>query len=87
MGIASEMRRLTQDIASSHEDRTKRVGEIREEAKQVRGEVRDLIKGFQASRKELRTELKEASAAWQGLTAAKAKNKVRRTKKWESRQE
>ena len=78
MGIASEIRRLTQDIASSHDDRTKRVGEIREEAKQVRGEVRDLIKGFQASRKELRTELKEASAAWQGLTAAKAKSRKQR---------
>jgi hypothetical protein len=71
MGIASEIRRLTQDIASSHDDRTKRVGEIR-------GQVRDLIKGFQASRKELRTELKEASAAWQGLTAAKAKNRKQR---------
>jgi len=71
MGIASEIRRLTQDIASSHDDRTKRVGEIR-------GQVWDLIKGFQASRKELRTELKEASAAWQGLTAAKAENKKQR---------
>ncbi len=78
MGIASEVRRLTQDIASSRQDRTKRVGEIREEAKQIRGQVRDLIKGFQASRKELRTELKEASAAWQGLTAAKAKNRKQR---------
>jgi uncharacterized coiled-coil DUF342 family protein len=75
MGIASEMRRLTQDIASSRQDRTKRVGEIREEAKQVRGQVQDLIKGFQASRKELKAELKEASVAWQGLTAAKAKTK------------
>jgi len=37
-----------------------------------------LIKGFQASRKELRTELKEASAAWQGLTAAKAKSRKQR---------
>ena len=73
MGIASEMRRLTQDIASSHDDRTKRVGEIREEAKQVRGQVRDLIKGFQTSRKELKAELKEASVAWQGLRAAKGK--------------
>jgi uncharacterized coiled-coil DUF342 family protein len=73
MGIASEMRRLTQDIASSRQDRTKRVGEIREEAKQVRGQVRDLIKGFQASRQELKAELKEASVAWQGLRAAKGK--------------
>ena len=78
MGIASEMRRLTQDIASSRQDRTKRVGEIREEASQTREEAKGLIKGFQASRKELRTELKEASAAWQGLTAAKAENKKQR---------
>lgn len=71
MGIATEMKRLTEDIASSHQDRVKRVGEIREEAKQVRGKAQDLIKGFQASRKELKAELKEASAAWQELTAAK----------------
>ncbi len=74
MGIADEMRRLTQDIASSCQDRAERLGEIREEA-------HDLIKGFQASHKELKAELKEFSDAWQGLTAVKAKNKVRRTKK------
>ena len=73
MGIASDMRDLTQSIASSHEERTKRLGEIKEEAKRLTGDVRDLIKGFQASRKELKAELKEASAAWQGLTAAKAR--------------
>ena len=78
MGIASGMRRHTQDIATSHDDRTKRVGDIREEAKQVRGQVRDLLKGFQASRKELKAELKEASVAWQGLRAAKAKNRKQR---------
>ena len=75
MGIASSMRDLAQNIASSHEDRAKRLGEIKEEASQPREEARDLIKGFQASRKELKAELKEASAAWQGLTAAKAKTK------------
>jgi uncharacterized protein YukE len=68
MGIASEMRRLTQDIASSRQDRAKRLGEIR-------GEAQDLIDNFQVSRKELKAELKEFSAAWQGLTAAKAKTK------------
>jgi hypothetical protein len=73
MGIASEMRRLTEDIASSHQDRAKRLAEIKEEASQPRKEARDLIKGFQASHKELKAELKEASAAWQGLTAAKAR--------------
>ncbi len=80
MGIADEMRRLTQDIASSCQDRAERLGEIKEE-------VSDLIKGFQTSRKEVKAELKEFSDAWQGLTAVKAKNKVRRTKKWESQQE
>ena len=73
MGIASSMRDLTQSIASSRQDRAKRLGEIKEEASQPGEEARDLIKGFQASRKELKAELKEASAAWQGLTAAKAR--------------
>ena len=84
MGIALGMKELTRDIASSHEDRTKRLGEIKGETKQVRGEARDLIKTFQSSRKELRAELKEA---WQGLKPAKAKNKERRSKKWELQQE
>ena len=68
MGIANEMRRLTQDIASSYQDRAKRLGEIR-------GETKNLLKGFEASRKELKAELKEFSAAWQGSAAAKAKIK------------
>jgi len=75
MGIALSMRDLAQSIASSRQDRAKRLGEIKEEASQTREEARDLIKGFQASRKELKAELKEVSAAWQGLTAAKAKIK------------
>jgi hypothetical protein len=75
MGIASEMKELTRNIASSRRDRANKLGEIREEASQTREEARDLIKGFEASRKELKAELKEASAAWQGLTAAKAKTK------------
>jgi len=75
MGIASSMRDLAQSIASSRQDRAKRLGEIKEEASQTREETQDLIKGFEASRKELKAELKESSAAWQGLTAAKAKIK------------
>ena len=71
MGIDSAMKELVQDIASSRKDRAERVGEIKEEAKQVRGAAQDLIKSFQASRKELRTELKEASAAWQSRKSAK----------------
>jgi len=81
MGIAAEMKDLTRNIASSHEDRTKRLGEIKEEAKEVRGEVQELIENFQTSRKELKSELNEASAAWQELTSAKSKNKARRTEK------
>ena len=106
MGIASGMKELTRDIASSHEDRLKRLEEIQEGSKQVREAAQGLIKGFQASRKEvgaqqrkdlaqgkagkkseveqlradfrrnreeLRAELREASAAWQGLSSAKAK--------------
>lgn len=61
MGIASEMRRLTQDIASSRRDRVKRLHEVREEASQTREEAKGLIKGFQTSRREtgvrLRNEL------------------------------
>ena len=68
MGIASEMKELTRIIASSHEDRMRRVGEIREE-------TQSLIMGFEASRKELKAELKESSVAWQELASAKAKNK------------
>ncbi len=75
MGIASEMKELTRDITSSRRDRANKLGEIRGEASQTRVEARNLIKGFQTSRKELKAELKDASAAWQGLTAAKAKTK------------
>ena len=78
MGIASEMRSLTQNIASSRQDRAKSLREVREETSQTREEAKGLIKGFQASRKELKAELKEASVAWQGLTAAKAKNRKQR---------
>jgi SpoVK/Ycf46/Vps4 family AAA+-type ATPase len=75
MGIASEMKELTRDITSSRRDRANKLGEIRQETSQTREEARDLIKGFEASRKELKAELKEASVAWQGLTAAKSKTK------------
>jgi hypothetical protein len=75
MGIASEMKELTRNIASSRKDRMKRIDEIREEVKGTRIETQDMIHSFEASRKELKAELKEASAAWQGLTAVKAKTK------------
>ena len=80
MGIASGMKEMAQDIASSHRDRAKRLGEIKDGAKQVRGAAQDLIKTFQSSRKELRTELKKASAAWQELTFAKAKKSKKQGK-------
>jgi uncharacterized coiled-coil DUF342 family protein len=58
MGIATEMKELTKDIASSHEDRMKRIGEIREEANEVREEAQDLVSGFHTSRKRETAELR-----------------------------
>ena len=87
MGIASEMKELTRNIASSRRERANKLDEIRQETKQARGETKNLIENFQASREELKADLKEASVAWQELASAKAKNKGRRTKKWESQQE
>ena len=52
MGIASEMKELTRNIASSHEDRMRRLAEIREEVDEARGEARGLITGFEALRRE-----------------------------------
>jgi hypothetical protein len=61
MGIASEMKSLTQDIASSRHGRVKRLREIVEEVSQAREEGKNLIKGLQSSRREtgvrLRNEL------------------------------
>jgi len=87
MGITSEMKELTSNIASSRRERASKLDEIRQETKQARGETKNLIENFQASRKELKSELKEASVAWQELASAKAKNEGGRTKKWESQQE
>jgi uncharacterized protein YukE len=86
MGIAKGMQDLTQDIASSRQDRAKRIGEIKGETGQLKEGTKDLLHGFQASRKELNSELKEASAAWQGLSASKnkkTKSKEGGAKKWE----
>ena len=58
MGIATEMKELTKDIASSHEDRMRRIGEIREEANEVREEAQDLVSGFHTSRKHETAELR-----------------------------
>lgn len=59
MVIASGMKELTQDIASSHGNRMERVGNIKEEAKQVRTEAQDLIEGFQTSRQQAGVELRK----------------------------
>jgi len=58
MGIASEMKELTRNIASSHEDRMRRVGEIRGEANEVRGEAQSLVMGFEACRQETSRQLR-----------------------------
>jgi hypothetical protein len=51
MGIASGMTELAQDIASSHDDRAKRIGEIKDEVKVARREAQDLLGGFRTTRK------------------------------------
>jgi hypothetical protein len=58
MGIATEMKELTRNIASSHKDRMERLGEIREEANEARGEAQSLIMGFEALRQETNRQLR-----------------------------
>lgn len=58
MGIASGMKEMAQDIASSREERAGKLRETKEEAKQLRGGAQDLIKDFQASRKDTGTQLR-----------------------------
>jgi len=58
MGIAAGMKDIVQDIVSSHEDRVKRIGEIGEEAKEVRREAQSLIMGFEAYRQETSRQLR-----------------------------
>jgi hypothetical protein len=62
MGIATEMKELTHNIASSHKDRMTRLGEIREEANQVRGEAQDMMKSFEDSRQETSRQLRRELA-------------------------
>lgn len=59
MGIASGMKNLVQDIVFSREDRVKTLREIGAEAKQVREEAEDLVKGSRASRKEAGVQLRK----------------------------
>jgi uncharacterized protein YicC (UPF0701 family) len=59
MGIASEMKELTRNIATSHKDRRMRIDEIREEVNQARGEAQSLIMGFEAFRQETNQRLRK----------------------------
>jgi uncharacterized protein YicC (UPF0701 family) len=58
MGIALGMKELTQDIASSYDNRAKCVELIKEEAKQVIRESQILIEDFRLSRKETSAQLR-----------------------------
>lgn len=59
MGIASSMKELVENIASSHEERAKTVLSIKEEAKRIAGDARALIEGFQTARQETGAELRQ----------------------------
>jgi hypothetical protein len=59
MGIASGMKALTRDIASSHRERKKKVGEIEKDAGETRGEARQTIAGFARSRRETDRRLRQ----------------------------
>jgi len=58
MGIATEMKELTRNIASSHKGRMRRIGEIKEEVNETRGEARSLLADFEASRKETNRQMR-----------------------------
>jgi len=76
MGIAAGMKVITQDIVSSHEDRMKRIGEIREEVNQARGEAQSLMIDLEASHEEMSQELRKGLAqgeAERKQTSAKLK--------------
>jgi uncharacterized protein YicC (UPF0701 family) len=74
MGIGLAMKELAQDIASSHKDRAKRIGEIKQEAKQASTETQRLIGNFQSSRKQTGDQLREDLAQ----DAAQRKSDVKR---------
>jgi F0F1-type ATP synthase membrane subunit b/b' len=58
MTIDTEMKRLTQDIASSRSERVRRIEEIREEANDIKGDAQCLIMGFEAYRQETNRQLR-----------------------------
>jgi len=59
MGIASGMKNLTRDIASSHRERKKKISEIQKDANGARGEARQAIAGFTRSRREINRRLRQ----------------------------
>ncbi|MGA2670762.1 MAG: hypothetical protein ABSF21_05040 [Dehalococcoidia bacterium] len=77
MGIASEMKELTRDITSSHKDRVKRIGEIREEVKGARVEAQDMIHSFKDSRKETSRQLRRDLARDKTSRTSKVKGILR----------
>jgi len=66
MGIASGMRELAQEIISSHEERTKMLGGVKKETKNMIEETKNLIGNFKTFRKkesvQLRKELSQGVA-------------------------
>jgi hypothetical protein len=58
MVIATKMREITSDIASSYENRMRGIGEIQEEANHARRGAQNLIKGFGVSRKQAGRQLR-----------------------------
>ena len=73
MGIAAGMKDIVQDIVSSHEDRMRRIGEIREEANEARGEAQSLIMGFEASRQETGRQLRKDLSRDKAKTGAEVR--------------
>jgi uncharacterized protein YicC (UPF0701 family) len=67
------METLVQDIASSREDRAKALREIGAEAKQVREEAQDLVKGFHTSRKQTGVQLRKDLAKETAHTKSEVK--------------
>lgn len=57
MAIALGMKEIAREIASSQDRRAKRIGEIRADAKQVREEAGNLLKGLRVSREQERVRL------------------------------
>ncbi|MBI2851927.1 MAG: hypothetical protein HYX84_02310 [Chloroflexi bacterium] len=58
MTIASSMKELIQDIASSRQDRIKAISNMRKDAETLSAEARGLIKNFQSSRGQARVQLR-----------------------------